>query len=121
MLICRKLTSITFTGKTTEQAYLRGCKYLSSFTKKNDKFDKVVYKAKRLPGDEPAFEFTLYIMLDGNEDLKRACITCKEANNCFFGKSLYKCEDCQLKDTMNKMKRRLDIAKHYHKERIEEL
>ena len=121
MLISEKVTEKEFEGRTTKEAYLNCCKWLSTniIAVNNSKY--LTYNIEKVETDDwnRKVKLTLYVTADEGEIQERNCNICKEATGMFYLKqNKYMCEVCRMPSYRQRLKDKLQLIKEGLKGRV---
>lgn len=119
MFLCEKISERTFEGKTTKDAYLEACKWLSSNIIAMNNSEHVQYTFQKLGnGLAKKIKLTLYVVIDEAEQFEHICKVCEEANNLFYvNGNRYKCYSCKAKIYREQMAEKLKGFKNIMREK----
>lgn len=121
MMICEKIKEKTFEGKTTKEAYLDCCKWLSTNVIAVNNSNHITYTIEKVDVDgwSRKVKLTLYVTADEQEIEERHCNICKEfSNNLFMTQNKHMCEVCKMQPYIKRMKDRLNQLKEGMKGKI---
>lgn len=119
MITGEKIYEKTFTGRTTKDAYLKACKFMSQKIIGKDKTKHIVHKIEKTKYCE--VKLTLYAEVEESEIMDNMCSVCKQAHAATFLKEdKYQCELCKILPYKKRAAERLKRIKEYMLEGIEE-
>lgn len=121
MLISEKVLEKEFQGRTTKEAYLNCCKWLSTNIIAVNNSKNITYKMKKINTDSwsKTIRLTVYVTADEEEVHERHCNICKEVSGSFFmSKNKYMCEVCKMPPYRRRLKEKLNLIKEALKGKI---
>lgn len=121
MLISEKVLEKEFQGRTTKEAYLNCCKWLSTNIIAANNSKNITYKTEKINTDSwsKTIRLTVYVTADEEEVQERHCNICKEVSGSFFmSKNKYMCEVCKMPPYRRRLKEKLDLIKEALKGKI---
>lgn len=114
MLISEKIKEKEFEGKTTKEAYLNCCKWLSTNVIAINNSEHITYSIEKVNTGNwvKKVKLTLYVTTDEGEIQERNCNICKEATGMFYLKqNKYVCEICRISPYRQRLKDKLKLIK----------
>jgi hypothetical protein len=106
MVICEKIYIKKFSGRTTKDAYLDACKWVSTNFIAVNNCEHILYKIEKEQRNE--VKLIIYVAEEENEILKQNCEVCKEMNKHFYLKeNAYMCYTCKINPYRERMKEKL--------------
>lgn len=113
MIVGTKIIEKEFQSRTTKQAYLDCCKWLSTNIIAVNNSNHLVYKMEKVQDDWISkIRLTVYVMAEEQDIQERHCNICKEVTGSFFMKqNKYMCESCKMKPYRNRIREKLNIIK----------
>lgn len=121
MLIAEKVLEKDFQGKTTKEAYLNCCKWLSTNIIAVNNSKNITYKIEKINTDSwsKTIRLTVYVTADEEEVQERHCNICKEVSGSFFMKqNKYMCDVCKMPPYRRRLKEKLDLIREALKGKI---
>lgn len=121
MLISEKVLEKEFQGRTTKEAYLNCCKWLSTNIIAVNNSKNITYKTEKINTDSwsKTIRLTVYVTADEEEVHERHCNICKEVSGSFFmSKNKYMCEVCKMPPYRRRLKEKLNLIKEALKGKI---
>lgn len=121
MLISEKILEKEFQGRTTKEAYLNCCKWLSTNIIAVNNSKNITYKTEKINTDSwsKTIRLTVYVTADEEEVYERHCNICKEVSGSFFmTKNKYMCEVCKMPPYRRRLKEKLNLIKEALKGKI---
>lgn len=121
MLISEKVLEKEFQGRTTKEAYLNCCKWLSTNIIAMNNSKNITYKTEKINTDSwsKTIRLTVYVTADEEEVHERHCNICKEVTGSFFmSKNKYMCEVCKMPPYRRRLKEKLNLIKEALKGKI---
>lgn len=121
MLISEKVLEKEFQGRTTKEAYLNCCKWLSTNIIAVNNSKNITYKTEKINTDSwsKTIRLTVYVTADEEEVHERHCNICKEVSGSFFmSKNKYMCEVCKMSPYRRRLKEKLNLIKEALKGKI---
>lgn len=121
MLISEKVLEKEFKGRTTKEAYLNCCKWLSTNIIAVNNSKNITYKTEKINTDSwsKIIRLTVYVTADEEEVHERHCNICKEVSGSFFmSKNKYMCEVCKMPPYRRRLKEKLNLIKEALKGKI---
>ena len=121
MLIAEKILEKDFKGKTTKEAYLNCCKWLSTNVIAVNNSEHITYRTEKIETDDwnRTVRLTLYVTADEKEICERNCNICKEVTGSFFmTQNKYMCEICKVPPYRRRLKDKLHLIKEGLKGKI---
>lgn len=112
MFISEKVLEKEFEGKTTKEAYLKCCKWISTNIIAINNSKNITYNIEKVETEEwnRKVKLILFVTEDEEEICKRNCDICKEATGMFYLKqNKYLCETCKIKPYRNRVKQKLQL------------
>lgn len=113
-----KVKDFEFTGKTEQEAYLKGCKSLAKYMA-SSKYKNLSFSIERLSGAQPTVKFTLCTNIDANAEQKQFCKMCKEFHCSFYVNEEYNCSRCNLKTYLKRIQQKGSVSKNFYNGRIQ--
>ena len=113
MNLTLKVKSFVITASTEKEAYLKGCKQLAKYMA-SKKYKNLTFKIERTSGNENTFIFTMFTNLDLGEEQRNYCKTCRDYHCSFFINEDYNCSRCNLKNFLEKKKKKSRISKSFY-------
>lgn len=116
MKIAYKVKSFVVVGKSSKEAYLKGCKKIASTIASNNNPNLAVQIRRKSfqAGSEAILEFTLLSCLDIKSEQKEFCKACKEFHHSFFINENYNCDRCNLKSFLKRVGERGKVSKSFY-------
>lgn len=121
MQVSEKILERCFEGKTTKEAYLKCCKWISTNIIAVNNSEHITYKIEKVRTEdfEGKIKLTLYVVIDEEEIIERHCNICKEATGAFFMKqNKYMCETCRMIPYRKRIKEKIELVKEGLKGKI---
>lgn len=121
MLIAEKILEKDFQGKTTKEAYLNCCKWLSTNVIAVNNSKHITYRTEKVETDDWSriVRLTLYVTADEEEICERNCNICKEVTGSFFmTQNKYMCDVCKVPPYRKRLKDKLHLIKEGLKGKI---
>ena len=121
MLISEKILEKEFQGRTTKEAYLNCCKWLSTNIIAVNNSKNITYKIEKVNTDSwsKTIRLTAYVTADEEEVHERNCNICKEVSGSFFmAQNKYMCEVCKVPPYRRRLKNKLESMKEALKGKI---
>ena len=121
MLISEKVLEKEFQGRTTKEAYLNCCKWLSTNIIAVNNSKNITYKIEKVNTDSwsKTIRLTVYVTADEEEVHERHCNICKEVSGSFFmSQNKYMCEVCKVPPYRRRLKEKLNLIKEALKGKI---
>ena len=121
MLIAEKILEKEFQGRTTKEAYLNCCKWLSTNIIAVNNSKNITYKMEKINTDSwsKTIRLTAYVTADEEEVHERNCNICKEVSGSFFmAQNKYMCEVCKMPPYRRRLKEKLNLIKEALKGKI---
>ena len=121
MLISEKVLEKEFQGRTTKEAYLNCCKWLSTNIIAVNNSKNITYRTEKINTDSwsKTIRLTVYVTADEEEVHERNCNICKEVSGSFFmSKNKYMCEVCKMPPYRRRLKNKLELMKEALKGKI---
>ena len=121
MLISEKVLEKEFNGRTTKEAYLNCCKWLSTNIIAVNNSKNITYRIEKINTDSwsKTIRLTVYVTADEEEVHERHCNICKEVSGSFFmQKNKYMCEVCKMSPYRRRLKEKLNLIKEALKGKI---
>lgn len=121
MLISEKVLEKEFQGRTTKEAYLNCCKWLSTNIIAVNNSKNITYKIEKVNTDSwsKTIRLTVYVTADEEEVHERNCNICKEVSGSFFmSQNKYMCEVCKVPPYRRRLKNKLESMKEALKGKI---
>lgn len=121
MLISEKILEKEFQGRTTKDAYLNCCKWLSTNIIAVNNSKNITYKTEKINTDSwsKTIRLIVYVTADEEEVHERHCNICKEVSGSFFmSKNKYMCEVCKMPPYRRRLKEKLNLIKEALKGKI---
>ena len=121
MLISEKILEKEFQGRTTKEAYLNCCKWLSTNIIAVNNSKNITYKIEKVNTDSwsKTIRLTVYVTADEEEVHERNCNICKEVSGSFFmSQNKYMCEVCKVPPYRRRLKNKLESMKEALKGKI---
>ena len=126
MLISEKVLEKEFNGRTTKEAYLNCCKWLSTNIIAVNNSKNITYKTEKINTDSwsktirlKTIRLTVYVTADEEEVHERHCNICKEVSGSFFmSENKYMCEVCKVPPYRRRLKNKLESMKEALKGKI---
>ena len=121
MLISEKVLEKEFQGRTTKEAYLNCCKWLSTNIIAVNNSKNITYKMEKINTDSwsKTIRLTVYVTADEEEVHERHCNICKEVSGSFFmSQNKYMCEVCKVPPYRRRLKEKLNLIKEALKGKI---
>ena len=121
MLISEKVLEKEFQGRTTKEAYLNCCKWLSTNIIAVNNSKNITYKMEKINTDSwsKTIRLTVYVTADEEEVHERNCNICKEVSgSLFMSKNKYMCEVCKMPPYRRRLKNKLELMKEALKGKI---
>ena len=121
MLISEKVLEKEFQGRTTKEAYLNCCKWLSTNIIAVNNSKNITYKTEKVKTDSwsKTIRLTVYVTADEEEVHERHCNICKEVSGSFFmSQNKYMCEVCKVPPYRRRLKNKLESMKEALKGKI---
>ena len=114
MFVSEKIMEETFVGRTTKDAYLNACKWISTniIAKNNSK--NITYKIEKVKTEDlrTKVKVTVYVTIDEGEIQERHCNICEETNSLFYmSKQKHRCESCNMIPYRKRMIEKLSLIK----------
>lgn len=118
MIIGEKIENKVFSGRTTKDAYLKACKYMSQNFVGKGKTEHIVHKIEKL--EYCKVKLTIYAEIEEQEVMDNMCSVCRQANAItYLTESKYKCEMCKILPYKKRAEERLKRIIEYIKEGLQ--
>lgn len=122
MLVSEKIIEKEFGGKTTKEAYLNCCKWISTNIIAINNSKNITYKVEkpeRKDWNDNKVRLTVYVSTDESEVCERHCNICKEVTGSFFMKqNKYACETCKMIPYRKRLEDKIKLIKEGLKGKI---
>lgn len=113
MRVSEKLFEKTFQGKTTKEAFLTCCKWVSTNIIAVNNSQNITYDITKAKNPlHHKVTLTVYITADESEIFRHTCEVCNETSGLFYlSGQKYKCDSCKINPYRDRMKSRLEALK----------
>lgn len=121
MFVSEKIFEKEFEGRTTKEAYLNCCKWLSTNIIAVNNSKNITYNIEKVNEKNlvKKVKLTVYVTADEKEVNERNCDICKEVTGMFYLKqNKHMCESCKIPAYRKRIEHKLSSIKDGLKGRI---